>query len=72
MAQNTATQASSSFWQTFGIGGMVKGLLLAKFGEFGALQLVEVVLNKAVTLFLLNTSKGENQVICLSSGCITT
>lgn len=70
MAQNTATQTSSSFWQTFGIGGMVKGWLLAKFGEFGALQRVEVVLNKAVELFPLNKSKGGNQVMFLSSDSI--
>lgn len=71
MAQNTETQTSSSFWQTFGISGMVKGWLLAKFEEFGTLQRVEVVLNKAVKLFLLNTSKGEDQVMFFSSGCIT-
>lgn len=71
MAQNTAMQTSSSFWQTFGIGGKVKAWLLAKFGEFRALQRVEVVLNKAVKLFRLNMSKGENQVMFFSSSNIT-
>ena len=50
---------------------MVKGWLLAKFGEFEALQQVEVVLNKVVELFQLNTSKGENQVMFFSSGSNT-